>query len=169
MDIFTAAFGAKDHVSFGQECTRAILIFAYGLLLLRLSGRRTFGHWSALDIVISVIVGSALARAMTGSAPLAGTMGASAVIVCLHVACSHLVARSKFFSHLLEGQAVRIVTDGRIDHRIRKAHMISENDLHAALRQDGVDIEAGLQNVKTAKLETSGEISVIKHEPCKAN
>jgi hypothetical protein len=36
-----------------------------------------FGHWSALDIVISTMVGSALARAMTGNAPLIGTMVAA--------------------------------------------------------------------------------------------
>jgi uncharacterized membrane protein YcaP (DUF421 family) len=167
MAIFVEIFGSQSRVSFLQECARAVLIFAYGLLLLRLSGRRTFGHWSALDIVVSVIVGSALGRAMTGGAPLPGTMAAAAVIVVLHVALSHLVARSKQVSHLLEGQAVSLVDHGLIDHKARKAHMISENDLNAALRKEGIDGEGSLGNVKAVKLETSGEISVLKHDPCK--
>ena len=50
MELLTALFGAKDHVSLFQECARAVLIFFYGLVLLRLSGRRTFGHWSALGL-----------------------------------------------------------------------------------------------------------------------
>lgn len=167
MNLFTMIFGIQNHVSFMQELARAVLIFGYGLLLLRLSGRRTFGHWSALDIVVSVIVGSALGRAMTGSAPLPGTMGAAAVMVGLHVALSHLAARSRAVSGLLEGEAVLLVDHGKIDHAKRKAHMISENDLEAAMRQEGVDGKGGLENVKAVRLETSGEISVIKREPCK--
>src|ERR1700742_895292 len=78
MDQFLiAVFGVQNHLSTAQEGARAVLIFSYGLLLLRLSGPRMFGHWSALDIVISIIVGSALARAMTGIAPLLGTDGRS--------------------------------------------------------------------------------------------
>lgn len=165
--MFTTVFGVQNHLTFWQEAARAVLIFAYGLLLLRLSGRRTFAHWSALDIVISVIVGSALGRAMTGSAPLPGTMGAAAVLVALHVALSHLAARSRKVSYILEGEAVTLADHGHIDDRTRKTYMISKNDLEAALRQEGVDGEQGLQNVKAVRLETSGKISVIKREPCK--
>ncbi|MGN6147960.1 MAG: DUF421 domain-containing protein, partial [Rhizomicrobium sp.] len=98
-----ALFGIKDHISLAQECARAVLIFAYGLVMLRLSGRRTFARWSALDLIISIVVGSALARAMTGSAPLAGTLAAVAVLIILHIAFSFAVARSEWFSDVIEG------------------------------------------------------------------
>src|SRR3569832_535198 len=90
--FFIDVFGIQNHLSTGQEAARAVLIFAYGLALLRLSGPRMFGHWSALDIVISIMVGSALARAMAGSAPLIGTMVAAAVMAFLHVLLAHWVA-----------------------------------------------------------------------------
>jgi uncharacterized membrane protein YcaP (DUF421 family) len=167
MAILIALFGTQNHVTLFQECARAVLIFTYGLILLRLSGRRTFGHWSALDIVISVIVGSALGRAMTGSAPLPGTMAAAAVMVALHIALAHLAARNRRLSHFLEGKAVTLVDHGQVDHKMRVAHMISETDLAAALRQKGVDGDVSLDNVKMVKLESSGEISVVKREPCK--
>jgi uncharacterized membrane protein YcaP (DUF421 family) len=167
MDVFAAVFGTQDHMSLPQEAARAVLIFGYGLLLLRLSGRRTFGNWSALDVVISVVLGSALGRAMTGGAPLLGTMAAAAVLVALHVGLAHLVARSRWAARWVEGIPVVLVDHGKVDHPIRRAHMISRNDLDAALRCHGVDGETGLENVKLVKLETSGEISVVKHEPCK--
>jgi len=37
-------FGGQDHLSTAQESARAVLIFAYGLLLLRLCGRRGQRH-----------------------------------------------------------------------------------------------------------------------------
>lgn len=44
--LMEAIFGIKDHLSIIQECARAVLIFAYGLAMLRLSGKRTFSQWS---------------------------------------------------------------------------------------------------------------------------
>jgi uncharacterized membrane protein YcaP (DUF421 family) len=100
-----------------------------------------FGHWSAVDIVISIMVGSALARAMTGSAPLIGTMAAAAVIAFLHVVLAHGVARNSTMAYLPR-QALTLIDHGRIDHRARKRSKISEADLREALREHGVDGEA---------------------------
>jgi len=165
--FFIDVFGIQNHLSTGQEAARAVLIFAYGLALLRLSGPRMFGHWSALDIVISIMVGSALARAMTGSAPLVGTMVAAAVMALLHVALAHGVARHQGLARLFEGKAVMLIDHGRVDHRMRKRVKISEADLREALREHGIDGEAKVDNVKLMMLEPSGKLSVVKVEPCK--
>jgi uncharacterized membrane protein YcaP (DUF421 family) len=50
-------FGSEHNLSLAQECARTVLIFFYGLLLLHLSGRRTFADWSAFDIILSIIIG----------------------------------------------------------------------------------------------------------------
>src|ERR1700748_924333 len=127
--FFLTLFGVQNHLTVAQESARAVLIFSYGLLLLRLSGPRMFGHWSALDIVISIMVGSALARAMTGSAPLVGTMVAAAVMALLHVGLAHLVARSKAMATVFDGRPVVLIDHGRIDHGARKHNKISEADI----------------------------------------
>src|ERR1700761_6540628 len=165
--FFIAVFGVQNHLTIAQESARAVLIFAYGLVLLRLSGPRMFGHWSALDITISIMVGSALARAMTGSAPLVGTMAAAAVMAALHVGLAHWGARNAKVARIFEGKAVTLIDHGRIDHRARKASRISEADLREALRQHGIDGEAKAGNVKRMTLEPSGKLSVVKVEPCR--
>jgi uncharacterized membrane protein YcaP (DUF421 family) len=165
--FFVALLGAKDHLTTGQEGARAVLIFCYGFLLLRLSGPRMFGRWSAVDFVIMIMVGSALARAMTGNAPLLGTMVAAAIMVVLHVIMAHSVARSGTLARIFEGDEVTLINHGRIDHGARKRNKISEADLREALRQEGIDGEAHADNVKAMTLEPSGKISVIKIDPCK--
>src|SRR6201996_2444232 len=127
--FFIAVFGVQNHLTIAQESARAVLIFAYGLVLLRLSGPRMFGHWSALDITITIMVGSALARAMTGSAPLVGTMAAAAVMAALHVTLAHFVARSKTMARIFEGREVMLVDHGKIDQQARKRSKISEADI----------------------------------------
>lgn len=165
--VFIAIFGVQNHLSTAQEAARAVLIFAYGLILLRLSGPRMFGRWSALDIVISIMIGSALARAMTGSAPLVGTMVAVAVMAFLHAGLAHWVARNGTVARIFEGAATTLIDHGRIDHDARKATKISEADLREALRQHGIDGEAKTENVKHMMLEPSGKLSVVKVDPCK--
>jgi len=165
--LLLTIFGVQNHLSTAQEAARAVLIFTYGLILLRLVGPRLFGHWSALDIVVTIMVGSALARAMTGSAPLVGTMVAAAVMAFLHAALAHWVARNRTVARLVEGKAVTLIDHGHIDNAARKRAKISEADLREALRQEGVDGEAHVANVKSMTLEPSGHLSVVKVEPCK--
>jgi uncharacterized membrane protein YcaP (DUF421 family) len=160
-------FGVQDHLSTAQESARAILIFGYGLLLLRLSGPRMFGHWSALDIIVSIMIGSALARAMTGGAPLVGTMAAAAVLAILHVVLAHFVARSDWLARIFEGTSSILVDRGKIDHQTRKRQKISLADLHEALREHGIDGEEKVGNVKVMTLEPSGKLSVVKIDPCR--
>jgi uncharacterized membrane protein YcaP (DUF421 family) len=165
--LFIALFGVQNHLTIPQEAARAVLIFAYGLTLLRLTGPRMFGHWSALDIVLTIMVGSALARAMTGGAPLLGTMAAVAVMALLHVALGYGVARSAHLARIFEGKAHILIDHGRIDHEARKRNRISEADMREALRDQGVDGEAHIDNVKVMALEPSGKLSVVKIENCK--
>ena len=165
--LFIAVFGVQNHLTTPQEAARAVLIFSYGLALLRISGPRMFGHWSALDIVISIMVGSALARAMTGGAPLAGTMVAAAVMAVLHVTLGYGVARYQVLARIFEGKAVTLVDHGRIDHRARRRNKISEADLREALREHGIDGEAKIDNVKVMTLEPSGKLSIVKIDPGK--
>src|SRR5689334_3575340 len=79
-----AVFGVQGHLLWWQECLRAMLVSAYGLALVRITGRRVFGKWSALDIIVSIIVGSNLSRTLTGGAPLGGTLAATTLLMALH-------------------------------------------------------------------------------------
>jgi hypothetical protein len=50
MNWFTATFGETSHVSVTVRVPRApVLIFIYGLLLVRIAGRRIFGKWGQVD------------------------------------------------------------------------------------------------------------------------
>src|SRR5918911_1718831 len=92
VDWVATIFGETGHVSALQECARAGLIFVYGLAIVRLLGRRIFGKWAALDIIVSIVVGSNLSRALTGNASLFGTILANTILMVLHWVLAHLSA-----------------------------------------------------------------------------
>jgi uncharacterized membrane protein YcaP (DUF421 family) len=160
--MLDAIFGGMNDLTLAQECARAVLIFFYGLLMLRLSGRRTFAQMSAIDLVICIIVGSALSRAMTGKIPLWGTLAAVAVLVGLHLLLALGVARHKLLARWIEGRPILLASDGRIDDPARLRCKISMNDLDESLREEGFDGLEAIGEVKKLVLEPSGKISVVR-------
>jgi uncharacterized membrane protein YcaP (DUF421 family) len=152
-------FGSKGDLGIAQECARAALVFAYGLLLVRIVGRRVFGRWSAIDIVVSIIVGSNLSRTLTGNAPLLGTLAATSLIMLLHWLLAQAAVRSQAMSRLFEGRARVLGRDGRLTGRRDLRVAISDADLQEALRQAGVE---RVEETRLLVLEPSGKISVLK-------
>lgn len=159
MGALEFVFGPTGHISWWQECARAAVIFAYGLALVRLAGRRVFGRWAALDIVVAIMVGSNLSRALTGTAPLGGTLAASALLVALHWALAQGVARSKWLSQLLEGRMIELARAGKVERSQILQHAISGSDIEEALRQTGVE---QISQTRLIALEPSGKITVVK-------
>lgn len=159
-----AIFGVKDHIAPGQECARAVLIFAYGLVMLRLSGPRTFAHWSALDIILSIVIGSSLSRALTGGAPLPGTLAAVAVLVALHLIFAYAVSRSRTFARFIEGIPVPLITHGVMDEKMRLWQAVSKIDIEEALREKQLEGLDEIGKVRSLTLEPSGKLNVIKEK-----
>lgn len=152
-------FGPTGHISWPQECARSVLVFVYGLALLRVAGRRLFGKWAALDVVVSIIIGSSLSRAATGNADLFGTLLATALMVFMYWLTAQGAARWRSFAHLVEGADVQLAVDGEVRPDALKRHAISAADLAEALRQAGVE---RLSETRLLSLEPSGKITVLK-------
>ena len=156
------AFGTTGHVTWLQECARAVIVFLYGLALVRIAGRRAFGKWAALDIVVSIVVGSNLSRALTGGADLWGTLAATALLMALHGVFARLAARSPRLSKLFEGRPIGLGDDGRVSARLLAEHAVSEADLGEALRAAGLEDAAAARRIV---LEPSGRIAVLRRGP----
>ena len=150
--------GGED-ITWLQMSVRAVLIFLFGVVLVRLAGKRAFGSWSALDIILSIILGSSLSRALTGNAPFVQTLVAMTVLVLLYRLTAAGTARAPFLGTLVKGQAARLIRDGEVDRAALRRHRLGDHDLEEALRSSGVDDPA---QVREAWIERGGQISVLK-------
>ena len=127
--------------------------------MVRVAGRRVFGKWSALDIIVSIVVGSNLSRALTGNAPLWGTLAATTLLMALHWVLAHASALWPAASRVLEGRPIALAEASRLDETTRKLNAVSEADLNEALRQQGL---SGLEKAERVTLEPSGRITIVK-------
>ena len=81
METFRVLIGLDNgDVAAWQFYVRAILLFGFGILCIRVAGRRTFAQYSPLDIIGAIFVGSKMSRMMMGKAPF--LPGAAATFLC---------------------------------------------------------------------------------------
>ena len=142
-----------------QMALRAVVVYAVTVVVVRLGKKRFMGRATAFDVILGIMLGSIVSRAITGNAPFFPALAAAAVLVAVHWALSGLAFRWPGFGTTFKGRSRVLVRDGEVDWRaMRKAHM-SERDLWEDLRGKGV---SHLEQVAEARLERSGELSVLR-------
>jgi uncharacterized membrane protein YcaP (DUF421 family) len=138
---------------------RGILIFCFALLLVRAGDRRIFGKNSAFDIVLGIILGSILSRAITGNSPFVPTAITSAVLIALHWIFARLAQQNHTFGKFIKGNEILMVKDGQMQKANMHRTNITEQDLLEILRSTGKITQ--IDAVQEAYLERSGNISVV--------
>jgi len=142
-----------------QMCLRAVIILIVGLAIVRIAGKRMFGEWGAIDIVIMILIGSNLSRALTGTVPFVPTIVATTLLVALHQLLTHAIVWLPPLGPLLKGQPRRLMQHGRWDRKAVRRSGLGEHDLQEALRGHGLRSE---EKAEEAWLERDGSISIIK-------
>ncbi len=160
MDWLTRLIGSDaDTILWWQMAIRGVLIFFYTLMLVRFGGRRIFGKNTSFDIVLGVILGSIMSRALTANAQFLPTLVAGTVLVVLHWLLAKLATHNRHLGHLIKGTEVLLIKDGQIQQDGLTKTNITEHDLLESLRSEGSVAE--IEQVKRAYLERNGKVSVI--------
>ena len=153
-------------LEFSHMAWRAFVVFCVAVLLTRLGARRLFSHGAGFDIMVAVVLGSVLSRAINGQAAFLPTLGASALLVALHHVLATLTFQAHWLSVLVKGRPHVLVRNGQVDREQMRRTKITDDDLDENLRLHG---NAGeLSEVAEARLERNGSVSVVKTKAAKA-
>ena len=147
-------------ISAGQISARTVVVFLLAIVLLRLSGRRTFASNSALEMVVKFMLGAILSRAIAADAPFFTILAAAATLVFVHRTLAYITYFFPAVGRLVKGEASILAEGATIhQHELRRAS-ISAEALRSGLRV-GANID-DLVQAKTVRLEHDGSISVVK-------
>ena len=148
-----------DELGVVQMGLRAVVVYVVTVAIVRLAKKRFMGRASAFDVILGIMLGSVVSRAITGNAPFGPALAAAAVLLAMHWLFSGLAMRWHAFGWAIKGEPLLLVRDGRADqHALRRAHM-TEHDLVEELRGKSI---ARTEEVAEAHMERSGRVSVIK-------
>lgn len=146
-------------LSSAELVARAALVYGLLLVLMRVSGKRTVGQFTAFDLLVVMLVSEAAGPAMVGGdQSLWGGLIVCLVLIGLNTLVGILTAHFRSAEKLLEGEAILLGRNGHIFDATRKRHRVSQNDVEKALRQ--ADCEK--QEMRYIFLEADGSVSVQK-------
>jgi uncharacterized membrane protein YcaP (DUF421 family) len=162
MDLIEQLIGTGKDLSSSQMAVRAILVFLFSLLLIRIAGKRSFGMKMPLDNVLTILLGAILSRAIVGASPFFPILCSAFVLTMLYRILAGLAFYNKWIGKMVKGSTQVLYKDKKLIVDNMKKSMITHHDLMERVRISGnVD---SLDQVDTVYEERNGEISVIKKD-----
>lgn len=122
---------------------RAIIIYIAALVMVRIGQKRFLGRNTAFDLILGIILGSVVSRAINGSGEFFPTIASGFALVFLHWFFAALAFRYDRFGNLVKGRPRTLIEEGNIVWDAMRKSNISRTDLNTALRlelnQDDLD------------------------------
>jgi uncharacterized membrane protein YcaP (DUF421 family) len=138
---------------------KAVLFYAYIVLLLRISGKRTTMEMTSFDFVstvaISTIIGSTV---LQGTISLLEGMIAVTVLVGMQWIAGQVSARSSGVRHLITSNPTLLFQNGEFYEENMAAERVSQEQLMQKVRASG---HASTASVSAIVMESAGTISVV--------
>jgi uncharacterized membrane protein YcaP (DUF421 family) len=165
-EFFRALLGLElevGAVSPLQMVVRTVAVYAFTLLIVRLGSKRFLAEATAFDVIVGIMLGSVMSRAINGSAPFVPTLLAGVALVAFHWLLGILSYRFDWFGPQIKGNPVLLIRDGVVQEEGMRKGGLSTMDLEQALRTEAKLTDPA--RVRLACLERNGGISVIPFKP----
>ncbi len=145
-----------------QIVLRTVLVYVSTLIIVRLGSKRFLAEATAFDVIVGIMLGSVMSRAISGSAPFFPTLLAGIALLGLHWLFGVVAYHTSWFGAWIKGERVLLIKDGEIQRDGMRRSSITSDDLKQALRQKTNQTDPS--KIELAYLERNGQISVIPYE-----
>lgn len=143
-----------------ETIVRALAIYIFLQILIRVSGRRTLGEMTPFDLILLLIISEATQQALlSDDFSVINCFIIITTLVGADIILSYAKRASPALEKWIDGMPTIVVNDGKpLIDKIRAARIDEEDILESARKSHGI---AKMSDIKHAILEKSGEISII--------
>lgn len=139
---------------------RAIIIYSFLLVLLRLTGKRQIGQMSPFDLVLLLVLSNAVQNSMNGGDnTVLGGMILAATLVGINAAIGFITYRSQDARKFMEGEPEILIFDGKLMKKTLEKEGLTMDELEGAMRVAGCE---KVTDVHLATMELNGQISIVR-------
>jgi uncharacterized membrane protein YcaP (DUF421 family) len=141
---------------------RAIVVYWFLLVVLRIVGRRSFEQMTPFEMILVFLLGGmGIQTIASDDRSLTNALLGISTIALMHILVAWLKLRSEAFRRFVDGTPIVIVEDGQWhDDRVRKLRFHMQ-DIMAAARHDGVERK---EQIQFAVVERNGSISIVRKQ-----
>jgi uncharacterized membrane protein YcaP (DUF421 family) len=155
------------HLSLGEKVIRAVVIYLFLVIALRLVGKRELTQLNTLDFVVLLAVANAVQNGLIGADnSVTGAVTGATVLFVLASGLGWLLYRSAWLRRALEGTPTLLIRDGEVLDDALRAEEMSRDDLLVEIQAAG---GSTVDDVRTASLLPSGKVIVVPKETNQAS
>jgi len=137
---------------------RALIVYVFLAVLLRITGRRQIGQLAPFDLVLLLVLSNAVQNSMNGGDnSVSGGVLSAVTLVGVNWLVGYLTYRNKRLARVIEGRPEVLIHNGHVYRDVMRRERLTQAELDAALRQAGC---ASIDDVHFAMLENNGQITV---------
>ena len=146
-----------------EKILRPIVIYAFLVISLRLSGKRELVQLNPLDLVVLLTLSNTVQNAIIGedNTVLGGIIGATSLLATNFLVVRFLYGHRKL-DQLVEGRADVLIENGKVRPQRLKMELITMKQLEAAARKQGF---SSLSEVDQCILEPGGTLTFLGKKP----
>jgi uncharacterized membrane protein YcaP (DUF421 family) len=155
------------HLSLGEKVIRAIAIYLFLVIALRLVGKRELSQLNTLDFVVLLAVANAVQNGLIGADnSVTGAVVGATVLFVVNTALAFVLFRNRRLHRLVEGTPTVLIQDGKILENALRRQEMTHDDLLEEIQSAGADT---FDDVRTAELLPNGKVIVIPKEKTQAS
>jgi uncharacterized membrane protein YcaP (DUF421 family) len=141
---------------------RAMLVYGFLIVLLRLLGKRAIGEITPFDLLLVLLVAEAAREPLLGGERSAvGSVLVIITLVSANYAIGFVSARSPRFDRLVDGEPVVVACNGRLLERRLRRNNVPRSDFNESMREAQI---SSLDQVRLAVLEPNGRITFLRRD-----
>jgi uncharacterized membrane protein YcaP (DUF421 family) len=138
---------------------RASVVYVVILALVRITGKRTVGQHTPFDLVVVVLLGTAVQNSLIGDdISLLGGLILAATLIGLNWLVGLATARWAPVDRMVQGVPVLLARNGEVFDAVLRRQMITATDLDEAMRSADCREHS---EIEAAWLEPNGRINII--------
>jgi len=146
-----------------EKILRPIVVYAFLVISLRLSGKRELVQLNPFDLVVLLTLSNTVQNAIIGddNSVLGGIIGATSLLVTNFLVVRFLYGHRKL-DQLVEGKADVLIENGKVRTQHLKKELITMAQLEAAAHKQGF---SSLSEVEQCVLEPGGTMTFLGKKP----
>jgi uncharacterized membrane protein YcaP (DUF421 family) len=143
-----------------DKILRAVIVYVFLLVALKLAGRRELAQLNAFDLVVLLTISNTVQNAIIGNdnSVTGGLIGASTLLVADYILVRFFYARQKRKPKQDDGREV-LIENGKILEAHLKKELITPAELEEAANRQGFE---SLEEVERAVLNQDGVFAFVK-------
>lgn len=146
-----------------EKILRAVIVYAFLIVGLRLAGKRELAQLNPFDLVVLLTLSNIVQNAIIGddNSVTGGIIGAAALLLVNYLVIRFLFAHERI-DRLVEGEPDILIDHGRVREDHLKKELLTKHELEIAAHRQGF---SDLQEIDRAAIEPGGGIFFSGKKP----